>query len=378
MARISSIPNFFVHILNNIVDLREENFDFDLICSEEDYGDYIRKQYGFNVIYTDIQRDISPLKDLFSIFSMARLFKKGQYQIVHSATPKAGLITCLAGLLAGTPIRIHTFTGQRWANLKGSKRELLKAIDRLIIMLNTQCYADSPGQIEYLINEGVAKPGRILCLGEGSFGGVDLTKFDPSLFTHSKTEIAQEYNIPLESLWMIYVGRITSDKGINELIKAFEELKTDKKVELILIGHFEDALDPIHERSRVSIENNKHIHYLGFQNAPARFISACDFLCLPSYREGFGTVVIEAAALGVPTIGTDIPGLRDSIVNNETGLLVAPSDVTDLLNAISLIIENPDLRAKFSKHALSRTREKFCSKRLSQLLKMEYLGLIQG
>lgn len=372
MARITTTPNAFVHIINNLVDLKNDCFEFDLLCSEEEYGYFLKEKYHFNVIFTPIMREISILNDLKSVWNLYNIFRKNKYSIVHSSTPKGGLVTAIAGLLSFTPIRLHTFTGQRWAISKGPKRFLLKAIDRLIIRLNTNCYADSRSQVSFLIKEGVAKPGEVLCLGEGSYGGVDTQKFNSELYPHSKSEISKKYNVPINPPWILYVGRITKDKGIEELIHAFPKIHNAEPCELVLIGTIED-LDP----SIVSvILSHPNIHHLGFQKNPAQFMAASYIQCMPSYREGFGTVVIEAAAMGVPTIGTNIPGLQDSIQDELTGLLIPVFDSEALVASTIRLLRDKNLRDHLGRNAEIRAREVFSSDTMSKLLKNAYSDLI--
>jgi len=376
VARIVSVPHFFVHSIDNFIDLKRNGFEVDLICSNDEYGEYLKKEFNFNVIYCNIEREISPLKDLKSLIQLFFIIKKGNYDIIHSATPKAGLISAIASFLAGAPIRLHTFTGQRWATLTGMKKSFLKLLDKIIIKLNTQCYADSPSQIDFLIEEKVAKKNQILCLGKGSFGGVNFEKFDRSLYPTSRQELAEKFNIKIDHSWILFVGRLTKDKGINELVRVFNNVNKSSPCSLILVGSFEQQLDPVDSDVKTLIENHQDIHFLGFQRNPAEIMSACDLMCLPSYREGFGTVVIEAAACELPTIGTDISGLKDAIINNETGLLIPSRDVEALKNAITLLCNDTKCRQKLGIKAKERAIKEFNTKAISTLLIESYCKLL--
>lgn len=376
IARVATVPEAFVSIVNNLLDYKAHGFEVDLICSYSAYGDYLRDKFGFNVIYCDIPREISLLRDLKSLFHLAKIFGQNRYDIVHSHTPKAGLVTALAAVFALRRVRLHTFTGQRWVTITGPLRRLLKVLDKIIVKFNTFCYADSPSQVEFLIQEKITGPNDIKCLGMGSFGGVDSRICPTEDRDYLRAEISRTHGIPNDGVWMLFVGRVVKDKGVNELVKAHEIALAKKHHRLIFVGPFEENLDPIDLEAKKVIFNSKHIHYLGFQKNPAYFMAAADFLCLPSYREGFGSVVIEAAVCGVPTIGTDIPGLRDAIVNNETGVLVPCKDGQKLADAISTLVSDEKMRVRIGAAARKRACEQFEYRVLSQLQIDEYLKFL--
>lgn len=371
VARIASVPFFFTHLLPTITDLQSKGFEVDLICAEEEFSNHLRS-LGFNVISFPIKRDISPFFDLISIWKLASIFKKNKYQIVHSTTPKGGLISAVAAMIAKVPVRMHTFTGQRWATVAGPKRILLKWIDGLIAALSSECHADSPSQIEFLQSQGVFMSKKIICLGAGSLGGVDFNSFSPDRYPDAKLKLSQEMHLDYSATWFLFVGRVTRDKGINELVTAFKQLSNEENVELIMAGSFEDEQNPVSVQTKNLILNHPRIHFLGFQNDPGKLMAASDVLCLPSYREGFGTVVIEAAASGTCAIGTKISGLKDAIEDGLTGILVPPQDPDSLKQAMQRLAQNPDLVEKMGSESYVRAREKFSSEHISQLLVEHY------
>jgi glycosyltransferase involved in cell wall biosynthesis len=373
LARVATVSIAFTPILKTIEDLKnKKEFDVSLITSKDEYNSYLEKVLNLTVKNVTIPRDISIINDLKSLWNLFLHYKKHDYKIVHSNTPKAGLISALAAILAGVDIRLHTFTGQRWATLSGPKRTLLKLIDKLIIKLNTKCYADSDSQIQYLVDEGVAKKGDIICLGDGSYGGVDIHKFSIDKSDDFRNELYSELGINEKETTFLYVGRVTRDKGINETIEA---LKNIDNARFILIG----VLDSSHNLAPETLDflqNNPKVHMLGFKENPEYYMKACDVLLLPSYREGFGTVVIEAAACGTCCIGTDIPGLKDAIVNDETGLLVPKYDVIQLQSAMQTLVDDREKLRDLSLNAYKRAREDFSSERLSELQVQSYKELI--
>lgn len=373
IARVATVPEAFVSIVDNLTEYQKSGFQVDLICSDGPYADYLKTEFGFNIIFCDIPRDISLIRDLKSVFRLAEIFKNNDYDIVHSHTPKAGLVTALAGVLARSKIRLHTFTGQRWVTLENPLKVILRLLDKLIVKLNTQCYADSPSQVEFLLSEGVGDSGEIKCLGNGSFGGVDFAKFSPIGREQNRTEISLLYSIPAAEVWCLFVGRIVKDKGVNELIQAHQIASKKHPYQLILVGPFEDELDPIDIETKNKILSDPTIHHLGFQKDPSYFMKAADFLCLPSYREGFGSVVIESAACGIPAIGTDIPGLRDAIIDKSTGVLVRKKEVLPLAEALGYFVRDSRAREQFGSSAFQRVKDNFDSEIMSKLQIDEYL-----
>ncbi|WP_413291604.1 glycosyltransferase family 4 protein [Bdellovibrio sp. HCB337] len=376
LGLIATVPNFFVHLLNNIQEYQRQNIEVTLITSHEAYGEYLKKTYGFKVIEIEIARDISLFKDLRSLWQLWRHLKNEKYDIVHSLTPKAGLITSIAGLLTKTPVRIHTFTGQRWATLQGPLRWFLKKLDTLVIRLDTRAYTDSNSQIQYLLNEGVAKTGELYCLNKGSLGGIDPHKFQRPELKTARALLSEQLSIPEEAKRILFVGRITPDKGIHELVQAFTSTCEETGAYLILLGDMERLFSEEDQALEQTIKTHPKIKYLGFQKKPDVYMAACDFLCIPSYREGFGTVVIEAAAAGICALGTDIPGLRDAIVDNSTGLLVPVKDVESLAKGLVLLCSNDNLRISLSAKAQERAYSEFDFKIISTLQIADYKSLV--
>lgn len=375
IARVATIPESLTSVINGIRDCQNAGFQVDIICSKSPYGDFLKNELGLNVIYCEIPREISLIRDFKALVLLFWIFIKNRYDIVHSNTPKAGLVCALAGFFSFRKVRLHTFTGQRWATLMPPLRNVLKFIDKLIILLNTKCYADSRSQIDYLVEENIASYGKIDCLGDGSFGGVDLERFSNSEREPCRQEISAKYKIPNDSAWAVYVGRIVKDKGIEELIEAHSRVVKNTPCHLLLVGPFEDG-DPISAQTKQIILSDASIHHLGFQKDPAYFMKAADFLCLPSYREGFGTVVLEAAACGITSIGTDISGLRDAIVDKETGIIIPPKNSDMLADAMSELLINVSYRNFLGTNALQRAREKFGHELHSRLQIAEYSKLL--
>ncbi|TWD44509.1 glycosyltransferase family 4 protein [Pseudomonas sp. SJZ131] len=380
VARVSTVPFFIVTQLSaTIRALKDSGAAVTVISSDDDLGDELRKLVGSDFLAVKMVREINPLQDLVSLFLLIKIFKHRKFDIVHSTTPKAGLLCAIAGKIAGVNIRLHTFTGQPWVTMHGLKRHLLKLCDRVIGTLNTSCYTDSFSQQKFLVEQNVVKSNKIRVLGHGSFAGVDLERFSASRFSEDdRKKLKSELNIDSESKVVIFVGRITKEKGVSELVEAFGRLVLEgQDLCLLLVGPYEpDGFDIIDNIINASIKNR--IKIVGFSNIPEKYMAIADLLCLPSYREGFGTVVIEAAAMGLPTVGTCIYGLSDAVVDGETGLLVPVGDSVSLANSIRTLVDDEDLLMTMANSARSRAQTSFDSNLYSSLLIDEYSRFVES
>ena len=374
LARVATMSFSIVSQLRKQLEaIKNQKIDITIISGRDDGMEFID---NLEIPHKDIQipRDISLIKDFLALVNLYLFFKREDFDIVHSTTPKAGLLTSIAGFFARVPIRLHTFTGQAWANLSGFKKWICIQMDKVIISLNTQVYADSFSQVEFLLEQKVIKNLEdIKVLGDGSLAGVDLQRFSDMEKEIFRERRRAEFNIPHESFVFIYLGRINIDKGINELIQSFNQLtQENKNTHLILVGPI-DIKQPT-EKNRVEnlIKDSINITRYEYTDSPERFLSMSDVLCCPSYREGFGTVVIEAAAMGITSIGSDVVGLKDSIINNQTGLLFRCGDSEDLREKMQLLMDNHELRKSLSENAVKNAMNRFSSSRLSNLVLDEY------
>ena len=375
IARVSTV-SFFVQtqLRSQIAAIARAGGDVTVVASEKKLG---FESPGVRYASIHVPRKIEPLKDVMALIRLWFFFRRSNFQIVHSTTPKAGLLCSIAALVAGVPVRLHNFTGQAWVEMRGLKRFLSKGSDKLIALLNTRCYADSHSQREFLVNSGVAKPGQIHVLGSGSLAGIDLQRFRSERFCNTDSvKLKAELNIPANAQVLLFVGRLTRDKGIVELLTAFEEVvNRARDAYLVLLGPHEMDIEVL--LTGLSTDTRQRISMPGFSVEPERYMVAADLLVLPSYREGFGTVVIEAAAMGLPAVCTGIYGLADAVVDGETGVLVPVKDERSLAAAIDGLLVDPDKRRMMGRCAQSRVEREFSSERISTLLIEEYVELLR-
>jgi glycosyltransferase involved in cell wall biosynthesis len=382
--RIALLATVAYHLVNQLGRqaeyLRDLGMDLTLVSSAGPEAAEVRTGPRLKYETIEIPRALSPVADLAALFRLTRFFRRRRFDIVHSTTPKAGLLTAIAAFLSGIPVRLHTFTGQPWVTLQGPMRLASRTADRMIGLLNTRCYADSASQARFLIAEGILPAGKISVIGRGSLAGVDMARFDPGRWQEPvKRELRQRLGIGPSATVLAFLGRITPDKGIAELIRAFEGLlKGGYDVDLLLLGP--------HDRERggagvFDLEDAlkcPRIRHLGYTPEPEKFLALSHIFCLPSYREGFGTVVIEAAAMGLPTVGTRIYGLTDAVADGETGILVPPRDAGSLETALRYLLDHPGDRERMGEAARRRCREEFASDRVNAAVAAEYRRLLRA
>jgi glycosyltransferase involved in cell wall biosynthesis len=297
------------------------------------------KPYGIDipVIPIFIERKISPLADIKALFELYRLFRRERYDVVHSVTPKAGLLAMVAGFFANIPVRIHMFTGQVWVTKKGLKKYLLKIMDEILSLCATNILVDSPSQRDFIVKEGIVSATKAEVIGDGSICGVDAKRFLPN--TNIREEIRKSLSIAESDIVFLYLGRLNRDKGLLILAESFSKISSDfPNAHLFIAGPDEEG---IQEDMLLSCKHcSEKIHFFGYTENPEQLIAAVDIFCLPSYREGFGLVIIEAASAAVPSIASRIYGLTDTIDDGLTGLLFAPGNADELSQKMLFYLKN--------------------------------------
>jgi len=300
--------------------------------------------------------------DLKTLLMLTMLVRKVKPRVIHSITPKAGLLAMLAGLIGQAPNRWHTFTGQVWATKLGLSRSILKAFDQLIVMLATKVFADSASQCRLLQDEGIVQDGQIEILGSGSIAGVDISRFCPD--TPNRERLRQKMDTDANTCVFLFVGRLAKDKGIFDLIQSFLEISTTVHgIELWVVG-------PDEERLLQTLQDTAEgcgapIRWLGATTTPEQFMVAADVLLLPSYREGFGSVIIEGAACGIPAIAYRIDGVTDAIVDGRSGLLVEVGKTKAFAAAMTQMALDKELRLFLGEQARDRAVRDFSSKKVT-------------
>ena len=271
--------------------------------------------------------------------------KKEKVAIVHSHTPKAGIVAMLAAKLAGVEHRLHTVAGLPLMEASGFKRVILIAVERLTYRCATMVYPNSKGLNDFIIKEELSRPEKLKILGQGSSNGIDTQFFKPDLFSEAQNaQLKEKLGIGSSDFIFVFVGRLVADKGINELVTAFNEVhQKHPHSALVMVGPFEETLDPLQPETLSIIENHSAIHCVGYQDDVRPYYAFAKALTFPSYREGFPNVVMQAGAMGLPSIVSDINGCNEIVKEAINGLIVKPKDALSLKNAMMRLLEDPDL-----------------------------------
>lgn len=307
-----------------------------------------------------MERKIAPWRDLVALSGLCRVFARDRFDIVVSVVPKAGLLGMMAAFLFRVPRRVHIFQGEVWASRRGPMRWLLKFMDGVTARLATHVLAVSASEKSFLEQQGVVRPGRVQVLGAGSICGVNLDKFRPD--AAARTRVRQTLGIPQEAVLCIFLGRLTADKGVQELAQAFSQSGADRTdLWLLMVGPDEEGMEArLRALLPPALSARMLIH--PFTQEPEQILAAADFLCLPSHREGFGMAILEAAAVGIPAIGSRIYGVTDAIEEGRTGLLVPVGDSVALAEAITRWCELPQERRQYGAAAQDRVQSRFVQK----------------
>ena len=342
------------------------------VCNEPDINNIKVPNDGYHCV--DIQRKISIVKDLKALWQLYRYFRKERFDAVHSVTPKAGLLTSIAAFFARVPVRIHIYTGQVWANKKGFMRFLLKTMDRIIALFDNQILVDGEGQRQFLIKNKVVSEKNSKVLGSGSICGVNLERFNPSV--EVRTEKRKELGIDDSKTVFVFMGRLNRDKGVYELLSAFDRLAAEKEdVYLLLFGNDEENVSETFN-SYPNIKAGDNFCYYGATPEPQKMLQAGDIFVLPTYREGFGSSVIEASALGLPVICSDAYGVMDAMVDNVTGLRCKVGDVESLYIAMARFAENKLLQTSLGANGKARVISEFDGSKVTINWQMFYREIL--
>lgn len=347
---VATIPAIVNSFLRGHIEVAAQKYDVTVVCNSTDL--HLIQGLSARVILLPISRRPSLGSDLVALFLLMRLFWRDQFDIVHSHFPKSGLLGMTAAWITRVPIRIHTFHGEVWATRRGWRRSTLKAFDRMVAWMATDVLTVSASQQKFLVREGVLLQRQSKVIGAGSICGVDPLRFCPDSNVRRITR--EELGINQHTKLILFMGRLNRDKGVLDLVEAFLDISRRRPdVALLLVGAQED----IHFSALQEMcgEYRHRIHYQSFTRTPERYMATADVFCLPSYREGFGMTLIEAAACGVPAVASRISGIVDAVSDGETGLLFMPANVPELTHALLTLISDEPLCQRMGVLARSRT-----------------------
>jgi len=377
LIRITTVPLSLEKLLEGQLQFMSGFFEVTAISSEKERLEKFGVSEGVFTKHIEFTRKITPIKDLITVYKLYKYFRKEKPLIVHTHTPKAGIAGMLAAFLARVPIRLHTVAGLPLMETVGLKRWILNKVEKLTYQCATNVYPNSIGLLDFILSEKFCEPEKLKVLANGSSNGINTSYFNPSQYTNAtKQSLLEELGIPENNFIFVFIGRLVADKGVNELVLSFEKLqKVKKDISLLLVGPYESDLDPLFPSTISSINSNSEIHSLGYQQDVRPYFSISQVLVFPSYREGFPNVVLQAGAMGLPSIVSNINGCNEIITDKLNGLLIPVKDDTAIYDAMLTVLENKDLYCEMKNKARAEIVTKYERKEVFEALLLEYRNL---
>lgn len=356
--------------------LARRGFEVTVVCAPSDQDAAIRAR-GVRLITVPLRRPIAPWQDLRALLRIWRILRRERFELVEAGFPKTALLGVLAARLAGGAVVVHVLHGLVYEGRGGLMARILRAATALPCRLAHRTYCVSPSLREQAIRDGLAGPERLHVLGSGSCGGVDLARFTPER-CRLRPHVRAELGIPPDAVVVGFVGRMTRAKGLPELSVAMRGLLADRlDAWLLLVGDYEAHDRPAEEVVRF-LAGHPRVRHVGWQADPVPYMAAADMVVLPSRREGLGTVLLEAAALGLPTVASDATGCRDAVQDGQTGLRFPVGDAAALRAALARLAGDAALRARLGAAGCRWVREHFDQERVWALWAGEYRRLVRG
>jgi glycosyltransferase involved in cell wall biosynthesis len=374
VVHVTTVPMSLTFLRGQIGYMKAHGLRLHAISSPGEDLDAFAAREAIGTTAIEMPRSITPVRDLGAVRQVVRALRRLKPTIVHAHTPKGGLLGMIAATLAGVPVRIYHMRGLPFTGASGFKRQLLRLTERVSCRLAHRVLCVSHSLREQAMGEGLCAPGKITVLAGGSGNGVDSSgRFNPANVPGTSRHVTREhFGIPDDAVVIGFVGRIVRQKGIVELIDAWENLRSlHPNVHLLLVGPFE-AQDAVPSEIEARMRMDPRVHLAGFDWDTPALYTAMDVVALPTYREGFPNVPLEAAAMGLPVVATDVPGCVDAVANGVTGLLVPPRDAAALERALSQYIVTPEMRRAHGIAGMNRARAEFQQERIWRGILGEY------
>lgn len=374
LIRITTVPLSLDKLLEGQLGFMDAHYKVTAVSSDKKYLEIVGKKEGVDVFHVEMTRKITPLKDIKSVIELYFFFKKHKPFIVHTHTPKAGIVGMLAAKLAGVPHRLHTVAGLPLLEASGIKRTVLDFVEKLTYACATKIYPNSFGLREIILRNKFCNPDKLKVLANGSSNGIDTDHFSRAHFRQTETaDLKKSLNIADDDFVFVFVGRLVSDKGINELARAFAQISVaNPKTKLLLVGAAENDLDPLLPATLQAIDKNPNILPVGFQKDVRPYLAISSALAFPSYREGFPNVVMQAGAMELPCIVSDINGCNEIISDGQNGLVIPPKNDEALCSAMQRMLSDTALFEEMKRNARPAIVERYKQSFVWQAILSEY------
>lgn len=355
LFRITTVPRSLDKLLEGQLSFMSDYYEVTAISSDAEYLKKIGEKEKVAVFEVDMSRKITPFADLRAIAKLYFYLKKTKPFIVHTHTPKAGMVGMMAAKLAGVPHRLHTVAGLPLLEAKGKKRQLLDFVEKITYAAATKVFPNSFGLRDIIKSNQYCPSEKLKVLANGSSNGINTQYFNPEIFQSTASTLKDTLGIHPNDFVFIFVGRLVKDKGINELVDAFDRLiATHPNTKLVLVGKYEQDLDPLEEKTLGMIASNKNIISTGYQSDVRPYFAISDALVFPSYREGFPNVVMQAGAMNLPCIVTNINGCNEIVRENDNGLIIPVHDALAIFNAMKKMMDDKEPFEKMRQNARPR------------------------
>lgn len=373
LFRVTTVPISLNILLDGQLKFMSSYFDVTAVSSSGKCFEEIKEKQGVNCVKIEMTRKITPFKDIIALLKFIEFFYKEKPYIVHTHTPKAGILGMLAAWITRVPNRLHTVAGMPLLVATGHKRELLNLVEKITYACATKVYPNSFVMKQIIIDNKLTKENKLKVIANGSSNGIDTSYFD-------RTEEVEKASLKLVKknyFTFIFIGRVVKDKGINELVNAFNRLTAElNNIRLIIVGPMENDLDPILPKTKDLIKTNNNIEFMGYQEDVRPFFSASDALVFPSYREGFPNVVMQAGAMGLPSIVTDINGCNEIIIDGKNGIIIPPKDEKALYDAMKLFVTDKDMVLTMASKARKMIQDRYEQSMVWRAILKEYQSLL--
>jgi glycosyltransferase involved in cell wall biosynthesis len=381
LIRITTVPlSLNVLLRGQMRYMQENDFDVVMVSSDGEELDTVKHNEGCRHKIIPMTRSITPFADIISLWNLYRFFKKEKPDIVHSHTPKAGLLSMIAAKLAGIKIRIHTIAGLRFMTSTGLTRKILIFMEKLTANAATHVWPNSSSLLKYIGENRLVKKEKLTVIGLGSSNGINLERYSPSsLQTDLLEKVKKQMHYEEGKTYLLSVGRIVKDKGIEELVQVFDRLYSENNsLRLILLGAFEDDLDPVSDETKSILQNHPAILHVPWSDIVEYFMYLSDLLVHPSHREGFPNVLLQAGAMGCPIVCSAIEGNIDIVKEGETGYLFKVKNKQELFSQLKKALSNKDLCKQFAKNLRKVIEENYNQSVVHEKIRAEYQKILSS
>lgn len=374
LIRITTVPVSLSVLLKDQLRYMSDHFEVLAVSSPDKILEQVGVREGVRTAPVTMTRAITPVQDVKALWKLYRLLKKEKPSIIHTHTPKAGLLGMLAGRMAGVPVRMHTVAGLPLMENTGVKRKVLDFVERLTYSCATNVYPNSKHLAGFILENRFCREQKMKVLGNGSSNGINTRFFQPGEdLEKAAADLKKKYGFTDKNFVFVFVGRLVKDKGIEELVAAFSALKVKHPhIKLLLVGPYEPELDPLAPATRKTIETDESIIHAGFQQDIRPFLMISQALAFPSYREGFPNVPMQAGCFNLPSIVTDINGCNEIVEDGKNGLIIPAKNVLELQGAMERLLTNTTLYLTLQSNARKMIVDRYEQKYLWELLLKEY------